>query len=808
MLSRSPAEHPGAEDGGDAVTRIYPARKHAVASTPEDGQASAWSLGSMRIGPKIFLVGAIPIAIAAAIALAAWLLLGQADRARQGALLAGAFYRNLSLAVAARDDYVKSLPGERGDHHYQFAAYANQAWSDMNALLDFADDRAQQSAISDVRNALQIFMRRMAEYVQATESNDAAARDMAERAASLITLTDQARARQHASNTDIMQSLTERDLRVRFARDIVDKAQTLGATLVNVELERARGNGPETERLLARLLQISTDLASVLKEAGRTESAGELPVLAASYRAEVMSGTGEQMAARRLSDWTDRLLKVHSSERGKLHDEVASLLNYSVQASETDQATQNIAIETLKLAQATTRALAERDPDAAEDILKQSAGLEKSVSALPISPLIQSEMIDAIAQWSTALAGTRDALRTQNNMIADMDATASAMLERARQLNDLFTRFADRIGDFVRKILIIGAAAGLILGAVLAYYVARSITDPLGRLKTRMLELANDPFAGPVAERERRDELGEMARAANFFVTEIGRREHALRRAKERADTALADLRQTQDDLIQYEKLASLGQLVAGVAHEINTPVGIALTTATSMASEARQFAENAASGKLLRSEFERFVSRITEGSHLLQTNLNRAAELVYSFKQVAVDQTSGERRSFPLGSWLNELLTSLGPVIRKTGHEVSIHCPDGIVMDTYPGALAQVLTNLVMNAVSHAYDEGETGRMVLRVEELRRGWLRFVFADDGKGIPPENHEKVFEPFFTTGRAYGSTGLGLHIVYNLVTNSLQGKIDLDSEPGKGTRFTIDLPVSLADALPQKHFATG
>jgi len=605
-----------------------------------------------------------------------------------------------------------------------------------------------------------------------------------------------------------MQSLTERDLRVRFARDIVDKAQTLGATLVNVELERARGNGPETERLLARLLQISTDLASVLKEAGRTESAGELPVLAASYRAEVMSGTGEQMAARRLSDWTDRLLKVHSSERGKLHDEVASLLNYSVQASETDQATQNIAIETLKLAQATTRALAERDPDAAEDILKQSAGLEKSVSALPISPLIQSEMIDAIAQWSTALAGTRDALRTQNNMIADMDATASAMLERARQLNDLFTRFADRIGDFVRKILIIGAAAGLILGAVLAYYVARSITDPLGRLKTRMLELANDPFAGPVAERERRDELGEMARAANFFVTEIGRREHALRRAKERADTALADLRQTQDDLIQYEKLASLGQLVAGVAHEINTPVGIALTTATSMASEARQFAENAASGKLLRSEFERFVSRITEGSHLLQTNLNRAAELVYSFKQVAVDQTSGERRSFPLGSWLNELLTSLGPVIRKTGHEVSIHCPDGIVMDTYPGALAQVLTNLVMNAVSHAYDEGETGRMVLRVEELRRGWLRFVFADDGKGIPPENHEKVFEPFFTTGRAYGSTGLGLHIVYNLVTNSLQGKIDLDSEPGKGTRFTIDLPVSLADALPQKHFATG
>ncbi len=762
----------------------------------------------MRIGLKIFLVGAIPIAIAAAIALAAWLLLGQADRARQGALLAGAFYRNLSLAVAARDDYVQSLPGDRRGHHYQFAAYANQAWNDMNALIAFAGDRAQQVAVSDARNALQIFMRRMAEYVQATEFNDAAARNMAERAASLITLTDQARARQHASNTDIIQSLTERDLRVRFARDIVDKAQQLNTAIAAIELEQARNDPQAIERVSTQLEQISTELSTVLKESGRTDSAEQLPVLTADYRAEITIGAGEQIAARRLSDWTDRLLKVHSSERGKLHDEVASLLNYSVQASETDQATQNIAIATLKLAQATTKALSERNPVATEDILKQSAELEKAVSTLPISPLIQSEMIDAIAQWSTALAGTRDALGTQNNMIADMDATAGAMLERARQLNDIFTGFANRIGDFVRKILVLGAAAGLILGAVLAFYVARSITGPLGRLKNRMIELANDPFVGPVAEGDRRDELGEMARAANFFVTEIGRREHALRRAKERADTALADLRQTQDDLIQYEKLASLGQLVAGVAHEINTPVGIALTTASSMSSEAQQFADSAASGKLLRSEFERFVARITEGSSLLQSNLNRAAELVYSFKQVAVDQTSGERRSFPLDSWLNELLTSLGPVIRKTGHDVSIHCPEGLVMDTYPGALAQVLTNLIMNAVSHAYDEDDSGQMVLRIEELRRGWLRFTFADDGKGIPPENHERVFEPFFTTGRAHGSTGLGLHIVYNLVTNSLHGKIDLDSEPGKGTQFIIDLPVSVADTQPQKHLASA
>lgn len=791
--------------------------QRAVASVGGPGQAPPRLRGGMRIGPKIFLVGAIPIAIAAIIALAAWLLLGQADRARQGALLAGAFYRNLGLAVAARDDYVKARPEERRGHHYQFASFSNQAWQDMNALIAFAGDRAQESAVDESRDALSLFMRRMAEYVQATEENDAAARNMADRAAKLIDLTDQARARQHASNKDITASLTDRDNRLRFAREIVDKAQELLAGISIAELHFARHGGtPQNGEIrrqgdyyMARVAQAKTELVALLKDAGRVESAEELPTLVADYEAAVRRDASEPgEASDELNAWVDRLLKVHSSERRKLHDEVAELLTYSVEASETDQATQNIAISTLKLSQATAKALSERDPQATADILQESSDLSRTVASLPISPLIQSEMIDAIDQWRNALAKTVNALRTQNDMITDMNRSATAMLERARGLNDMFTNFADRIGDFVRKILVFGAAAGLILGAVLAFYVARSITSPLGRLKNRMMELANDPFAGPVADGDRRDELGEMARAANFFVTEIGRREHALRRAKERADTALADLRQTQDDLIQYEKLASLGQLVAGVAHEINTPVGIALTTASSMSTEAKKFSESASSGRLLRSHFEHFVARITEGSQLLQTNLNRAAELVYSFKQVAVDQTSGERRAFGLDAWLYELLTSLGPVLRKAGHDVTIECPAGVVMDTYPGALAQVLTNLIMNAVCHAYDEGQGGRMVLRVEELNAGALRFTFADDGRGIPAENHERVFEPFFTTGRAQGSTGLGLHIVYNLVTNSLHGKIDLESEPGKGTRFIIDLPRSVGSAVPQKHFATA
>jgi signal transduction histidine kinase len=181
----------------------------------------------------------------------------------------------------------------------------------------------------------------------------------------------------------------------------------------------------------------------------------------------------------------------------------------------------------------------------------------------------------------------------------------------------------------------------------------------------------------------------------------------------------------------------------------------------------------------------------------LLFSNLTRAADLVHSFKQVAVDQANEERRTFELSGWLEDLMSTLGPLVRRKGHAVRIRCEDGIVLDSHPGALAQVISNLALNAIVHGYPDGRAGVLDLTVSRSGDDHLCIIVTDDGIGIAPENLAKVFDPFFTTRRDKGSTGLGLHIVFNLVASRLQGHIALSSQTGAGARFVITLPLSLS-----------
>lgn len=254
----------------------------------------------------------------------------------------------------------------------------------------------------------------------------------------------------------------------------------------------------------------------------------------------------------------------------------------------------------------------------------------------------------------------------------------------------------------------------------------------------------------------------------------------------------LEHLKATQNQLVEAEKMAALAGLVGGVAHEINTPVGTGILAASFLAGETDKFAQLCRSGSLKRSALNAYLEVAAESSQLILENLQRAARLVQSFQKVAVDQTSLERRTFLLKPYLEEILLSLGPKFKRTAHRISVEGDETIEIDSYPGALSQIITNLVMNSLIHAYEPSQSGQLRLQVAALGdRFTIRY--GDDGCGIPAEHLGKIFDPFFTTGRSRGGSGLGLHIVYNLVTQTLKGTVRCESRENVGTEFMIDCP---------------
>ena len=268
--------------------------------------------------------------------------------------------------------------------------------------------------------------------------------------------------------------------------------------------------------------------------------------------------------------------------------------------------------------------------------------------------------------------------------------------------------------------------------------------------------------------------------------------EHRVQERTQELSTTLAQLTAAQSELVRAEKMSALGSLVAGIAHELNTPIGNSLTVASTLQDHANTFANSMAQG-LTRSRLEEFVGNTRQGAGILMRGLQHAAELVSSFKQVAVDQTSLNRRSFDLQATVSEILLTLGPTIRKSNHQVECDIADGIVMDSYPGPLGQVLTNLINNALLHAFEGIERGTVHVSASLTSDGAVRLMVRDNGAGIPAAHLPRVFDPFFTTKLGQGGSGLGLNIVYNLVTKSLGGTVHVASSPGEGATFSMVLP---------------
>jgi signal transduction histidine kinase len=232
---------------------------------------------------------------------------------------------------------------------------------------------------------------------------------------------------------------------------------------------------------------------------------------------------------------------------------------------------------------------------------------------------------------------------------------------------------------------------------------------------------------------------------------------------------------------------------VAGVAHEINTPLGIGITASTFLEDSTVKYLIKLNAGDATEADTRKFADIVSEASSLIYSNLKRAADQVNSFKTVAVDQASGEFRSFGIKNYINDVLLSLRPKYKRTGHHISLNCPEDLEIYSSPGAFSQIITNLIINSLDHGLSDREAGQMVIDIKRDGQSLL-FHYADNGKGMKKETSERIFEPFYTTSKKNGGTGLGMHIVHTIVTQTLKGTIECHSTEGIGTEFLMQVPM--------------
>jgi signal transduction histidine kinase len=286
--------------------------------------------------------------------------------------------------------------------------------------------------------------------------------------------------------------------------------------------------------------------------------------------------------------------------------------------------------------------------------------------------------------------------------------------------------------------------------------------------------------------------LLDNGEALEKSYAELARRSETLTQTNLTLEMTLRDLRAAQSQLVQSEKMASLGQLVAGVAHELNTPIGNALVTATVLESSAKEVREQMLKGELRKSTLVDYFERSVPMTELLARSCMRAADLIASFKQVAVDQTSERRRSFNLQALVVDNVAALRPGFRNSEWQIVLSVPDSIICDSYPGPLGQVITNVVQNAAIHAFEGRHAGVLSISAKEQDEN-VELVIEDNGKGMDEETLKRIFEPFYTTRLGQGGSGLGMSIVMNIVTGIIGGKLEVQSTPGQGTRLIIIFP---------------
>ncbi|WP_374360852.1 CHASE domain-containing protein [Pseudoduganella danionis] len=376
--------------------------------------------------------------------------------------------------------------------------------------------------------------------------------------------------------------------------------------------------------------------------------------------------------------------------------------------------------------------------------------------ATPLAPSAHTLMYDSRAGSAAATAAALEDLTVQMPMVVGM---RQWQVEVQGHAGSRYTRAP-------WPVVLIGIA-GVIISALIAALL----------VSTRRMTVARHGLEYSLAELERQKLKVEQARADLAALTET--------------------LKQAQTNLLTSEKMASLGALVAGVAHELNTPIGNSLLTASALSDMVRELEHKLANdGGLKRSALEAHMQDARKACDIMNSSLTRAADLITSFKQVAVDQASGQRRRFKLDDVVHDTLATYAAQLRRSACNVTVDLPAGVEFDSYPGSLSQVLSNLIGNSLLHGFDGRDCGaiRIEGRLESPDAVTLRFI--DDGVGMSPGTLRKIFDPFFTTKLGQGGSGLGMNIVYNIVTGVLRGTIQVESQAGQGTTVTLVLPLQL------------
>ena len=364
-----------------------------------------------------------------------------------------------------------------------------------------------------------------------------------------------------------------------------------------------------------------------------------------------------------------------------------------------------------------------------------------------------------------------------------------------------------------RVLLAVVVVQLLVSFALLGAWLTRRVLRPLDVLRKSAETIAAGDLQSPVPAL-RADEFGalasrldsmrdSLAQSVTRLEERVEERTEALQDVNARLHGTLEDLRRMQQSLVQSEKLAALGSLVAGLSHELNTPIGTGVTIVSTIAERCTDLQKQVAAG-IRRSQLDAFVEDVTRASHLAQASLERAARLLQDFKQVAVDQTSSRRRKFQLADLIREMMVALNIRYKHSLVRIGVDIPDGIEMDSYPGALEQIVANLVENAVVHAFDGCAQCRIDIAAEAAGGARVILSVADNGNGITAEHLGHIFDPFFTTRMGKGGSGLGLSIAYGLVTGMLGGQIAVASSPGQGARFTLDLPLTAPEHPELEH----